>query len=262
MKTHTREAFTMRYLIFLDIDGTVLTHKGLHPRTKQSMEDAITAGHIVMLNTGRARGNIPDSFLVQLPISGLVAGLGSYILYNGEVLYSRALTDEEIVLTMRVADEYDVTMVGEGEDTCFDYHGTWYSPKGNEVTSLTDLHERFPNMRVSKVGYRHPLCTAATTALSTLFTVYNHPDYAELVPHGHSKATAMQFLQKYFSVDRDHVIAMGDSLNDVEMLQAAGVAVVMGNGHPDVKPLADMITPDACEGGVGYAIEKLVLEKK
>jgi hydroxymethylpyrimidine pyrophosphatase-like HAD family hydrolase len=58
------------------------------------------------------------------------------------------------------------------------------------------------------------------------------------------------------------VIAMGDSLNDVEMLQAAGVAVVMGNGHPDVKPLADMITPAAHEGGVGYAIEKLVLEKE
>lgn len=252
----------MKYLIFLDIDGTVLSHGGVHPRTMAAMADAIAAGHIVMLNTGRARGNIPTSFLESLPLSGLVAGLGAYIRLGETMLYSRALSDEELALTMRVADEYDVTMVGEGEDTCFDYHGTWYSPKGQEVASLEELHERFPGMRVTKVGYRHPLGDEATAKLSEKFTVYNHPDYAELVPHGHSKATAMQFLQEHFGIDRAHVIAMGDSLNDVEMLQAAGVAVVMGNGHPDVKPLADMITPAAHEGGVGYAIEKLVLEKE
>jgi hydroxymethylpyrimidine pyrophosphatase-like HAD family hydrolase len=52
---------------------------------------------------------------------------------------------------------------------------------------------------------------------------------------------------------------MGDSLNDVEMLQAAGIAVVMGDGHPDVKPLADFISIDAHLGGVGQALEELVL---
>ena len=250
----------MRYLIFLDIDGTVLSHNGLHPRTKQGMADAIAAGHIVMLNTGRAKGNIPASFLADMPISGLVAGLGSYIRYGDEVLYSRAMTDEEIALTMKVADDFDVTMVGEGEDTCFDYHGTWYSPKGNEVHSLAELHVKLPTMRVSKVGYRHPLCDAATATLSSLFTVYNHPDYAEIVTRGHSKATAMEYLQQYFGIDRSHVIAMGDSLNDIEMLNAAGIAVVMGDGHPDVLPLADFVSVAAHEGGVGQALEELVLK--
>ena len=45
----------------------------------------------------------------------------------------------------------------------------------------------------------------------------------------------------------------------VQPLQAAGIAVVMGDGHPDVKPLADFISIDAHLGGVGQALEELVL---
>jgi hydroxymethylpyrimidine pyrophosphatase-like HAD family hydrolase len=55
---------------------------------------------------------------------------------------------------------------------------------------------------------------------------------------------------------------MGDSDNDTLMLEAAGIAVVMGNGHPDVKKIADFISIDCADGGVGYAIEKLILEKE
>jgi hydroxymethylpyrimidine pyrophosphatase-like HAD family hydrolase len=72
----------------------------------------------------------------------------------------------------------------------------------------------------------------------------------------------MEFLRERFGIDKDHVIAMGDSDNDTLMLEAAGIAVVMGNGHPDVKKIADFISIDCADGGVGYAIEKLILEKE
>ena len=47
----------MKYLIFLDIDGTLLSHGGLPARTAEAIEKTVEAGHYVLINTGRSRGN-------------------------------------------------------------------------------------------------------------------------------------------------------------------------------------------------------------
>jgi len=57
-------------------------------------------------------------------------------------------------------------------------------------------------------------------------------------------------------------MACGDGLNDLAMLEAAGVAVAMGNGKPEVKEAADFITLDNEKDGVGIAIEKFALMKE
>jgi hydroxymethylpyrimidine pyrophosphatase-like HAD family hydrolase len=110
--------------------------------------------------------------------------------------------------------------------------------------------------------YVRPLTEEGTKMLEPHFAVFNHPTYSEIGLKGYSKATGMEFLRERFGIDKDHVIAMGDSDNDTLMLEAAGIAVVMGNGHPDVKKIADFISIDCADGGVGYAIEKLILEKE
>ena len=97
--------------------------------------------------------------------------------------------------------------------------------------------------------------------LDTVFAVFNHPTYAEVGLKGYSKATGMEFLRLRYGVDNDHIIAMGDSDNDKEMLSAAGIAVAMGNALQSIKEMADFVTTDCKDGGVGYAIEKLVLER-
>ena len=239
----------MKYLIFLDIDGTVLMN-GVHPRTIRGMQSALDAGHIVMLNTGRALGNIPRSLIDQLPLSGLVAGLGNYIQYGDEVLVSNAIGDEDISFAMHIADTFDHTMVCEGETHNIDYHGTWYAGAGNQMESIEDMHQKFPGFRVTKIGYRNPLCPEAVALLSERFSVWNHPDYAEMGTKGNSKATAMEYLQNYFGVDRSHVIAMGDSINDIEMLQAVGTGVAMGNAADRLKEIADDICGHVSEEGI------------
>ena len=255
----------MKYLIFLDIDGTLLTRVGVPERSQKAICRAVEEGHYVLINTGRAKGNVPVKHLSHLPLSGMVAGLGCYVEMNGEVLLSCAMSDDDVRYAMDVADELGLGLSIEGEDMLLDYHPERFDrwpPCGRSCDGLEDMHAKYPALRISKMGFTSPLPDDVAKKLQERFMLINHPTYAEFGTKGHSKATAMEFLMQRLGITRDHVIAMGDSLNDVEMLQAAGIAVVMGDGHPDVKPLADMITIDAHLGGVGQALEELVLRQE
>lgn len=255
----------MNYLIFLDIDGTLLARGGVPARTKAAIDEALRRGHLVFINTGRSKGNIPFAALGDVHLTGIVAGLGSYIEMDGEVLFSHAMTKEEIAHAMQVADEVEIGLILEGEQMLLNYCSKHVHPQWGQdrpaVEDAEDMECRYPDLRVSKISFTKPLSPEVVERLAARLGVISHPTYAEVSSKGLSKATAMDFLKDRFGIADDHVIAMGDSLNDVEMLRAAGIAVVMGDGHPDVLPLADFVSIAAHEGGVGQAIEELVLNK-
>ena len=106
----------MKYLIFLDIDGTLLSRGGVHPRTREAIARAKEEGHYVLINTGRSKGNIPTAMLGDLALCGTVAGLGSYIELNGECIFSVAMSRDDLACAMQVADELELGLVLEGED--------------------------------------------------------------------------------------------------------------------------------------------------
>ncbi len=252
----------MKYLIFLDIDGTVLSDGKIHPRTVNGIREAQKRGHMVFINTGRSMSIIPQIVIDELCPDGIVGGLGAYIRVGEEVFLSESVPKELIKLSMDVAQMLDNTVILEGENASVSFLEATYLGKENEVKSVEDIFERFPDINVEKMTYARPLTEEGTKMLEPHFEVFNHPTYSEIGLKGYSKATGMEFLREKYGVDKDHVIAMGDSDNDTLMLKAAGIAVVMGNGHPDVKKIADFISIDCADGGVGYAIEKLILEKE
>ena len=252
----------MKYLIFLDIDGTILDNGKIHPRTVDGVREAQKRGHMVFINTGRSMSIIPQIVLDKVKPDGIVGGLGAYIRVGDEVFLSESAPEKLINLSMDVAKKFNNTVILEGENASVSFLATTYLGKDHEIKSVDDIFERFPDINIEKMTYVRPLTEEGTKMLEPYFAVFNHPTYSEIGLKGYSKATGMEFLRKRYGVDKDHVIAMGDSDNDTLMLEAAGIAVVMGNGHPDVKKIADFISIDCADGGVGYAIEKLILEKE
>lgn len=74
-----------------------------------------------------------------------------------------------------------------------------------------------------------------------------------------TKGEALAYLAEYLNVPQAGVMAIGDSYNDVEMLQYAGVGVAVANAKEDVKLVADYITSESYGDGVAEALEKCVL---
>ena len=71
--------------------------------------------------------------------------------------------------------------------------------------------------------------------------VNSEPDYFEVLPPGVSKGTALQELASCLGLVLSQIVAFGDSLNDIEMLEAAGLGVALGNAHPALARRAGVV---------------------
>lgn len=81
----------------------------------------------------------------------------------------------------------------------------------------------------------------------------------ELANKAFNKGKAVERLCGFLGVSRKGTIAVGDSMNDLEMLQAVETAVCMANGSPALQKLAHMVCPPVTEDGLYHAFEKLQL---
>ena len=66
----------------------------------------------------------------------------------------------------------------------------------------------------------------------------------------------MNFLRDYWGFEKEEVLAIGDQDNDIDMIEAAGIGVAMGNGTLKLKETADFITKSIDDDGFSYAMEK------
>ena len=81
----------------------------------------------------------------------------------------------------------------------------------------------------------------------------------EIVKKGCNKGGVITFLSQYYGIPLSQTIAIGDNLNDLPMLRAAGLGVVVENGEEELKKEADFITRSCDSDGVAYVIKKFGL---
>ena len=78
----------------------------------------------------------------------------------------------------------------------------------------------------------------------------------EVSPMGETKGSALKFLCAHYGVPVESSCAVGDNLNDVSMIEAAGVGVAVGNSVQGLKDRADYVTVTNDEGAVKAVIER------
>jgi HAD superfamily hydrolase (TIGR01484 family) len=81
----------------------------------------------------------------------------------------------------------------------------------------------------------------------------------ELNKKGGNKGNGLLALAEYLGIQRDQIMACGDSDNDYSMIKAAGLGIAMDNGLETIKKIADAVTLSNDLDGVAYAIEQWVL---
>ena len=101
---------------------------------------------------------------------------------------------------------------------------------------------------------------ADASAFSVALTEYAHRDFSlvDVVRAGCSKGTALAALAERRGIRRAEVMAMGDNLNDLQMLEFAGTPVLMGNALAELKARGWRVTGTNDEAGVATAIETFI----
>ena len=82
------------------------------------------------------------------------------------------------------------------------------------------------------------------------------PFYIEVVDNGIDKGSALRDLSEQMHVSKDEIIAFGDEMNDLTMLQFAGCGVAMGNAVKPIRLIADKITASNDDDGIAVTLEK------
>lgn len=83
--------------------------------------------------------------------------------------------------------------------------------------------------------------------------------YTEITNKNVNKWTAIEYLLEKYNIKPEEVMAIGDNVNDKEMIENAGLGIVMGNSSPQMKEIADVVVADNNSDGIVEAVEKYIL---
>ena len=266
--------------IFFDIDGTLINKKGgPYKDDLEAMEKAAADGHYLFLNTGRSFSHIPDK-LRELKIwHGIAAGGGAHILlaeslasavnpdlvsakFGYKTFYHKWINSE---LLSRLCSWYlknKKQLVLEGEN---DYYVV--NPIGrsfNEhpvkiITGADDFSIKYADDLITKLTISGSIGNEEQKLLEDFFTINRFPDYVEAIIKGESKAKAISIILDIIGIEQKYSIAIGDGINDIDMISYAGLGIAMGDADERVKIAADAITGNCGESGVAEAIMRYVL---
>ena len=78
--------------------------------------------------------------------------------------------------------------------------------------------------------------------------------WLDIAPDGVNKATGLEIVRERLGIPREHVLAIGDGRNDIDMLQWAGVGIAMGQAPEEVIAVSDRVTGADVEDGVATAL--------
>jgi len=268
-------------LLAIDIDGTLLDSRGrLPPAHRDALVDATARGIQIALVTGRSfHFTAPIVDLLPIPLM-LICNNGAVVKRKtGETemrhLLSREAARHVLIETRRLEDSVAIVFDRPGERQIVFERMDWsqlnrrgYYEKNKAYIAeapgpLADVLTEDP-IQVMFNGSVEPMrqLAAALRAMpaadqfSVAVTEYEQRDFSlvDVNGAGCSKGSALARWVATRGLRADEVMAVGDNLNDVEMLDFAGIAVVMGNAAEALKSRGYLLTGTNDEGGLAAAI--------
>ena len=264
-------------LLASDLDSTMITETLSLPAVNvAAVERARNAGCHVAICSGRAT----KSLLHYEEQLGLI-GKGCYgISFNGSIVYE---TDtRKVIRDIRLGDTLGTEILERLADCGADpwvYVGDeMYVDKENEWTREYMRHTKMPytvvnsfreldgeitkvlvaNMRPNLEKIEKHFLELGDTRYNSFFSA----DFLyEFTAQDATKGKALEFLANHLDIPIAKTIAIGDNLNDVHMIQTAGLSVAVNNARHELKALADYVTQRDCgQGAVAEVIEKFILK--
>lgn len=271
-------------MIGLDLDGTVFNEeKKITPHTREVLEEAIRRGITVLPATGRPEAGLPEQFLEISGVRYALTSNGSRIidLEKKETVYEELIPWEmaqELIGTLAACPHSAWEAYYGGK--CFVDQDTYrfleepgMTPAVKEYIKKTRnlWPHLIPYMRENRIAVEklhmvfddrqeRDRMLAKLKEDSRIDASFASTFNLEIISAKSGKGNGLLALGRILGIKQEEIMACGDSWNDWDMLKKAGLAVVMENGDPETKKLADFITKSNEEDGVAWAIEQLVLE--
>jgi Cof subfamily protein (haloacid dehalogenase superfamily) len=262
-------------LFAIDVDGTLLdrSHR-LRTEVKEAVCRLSASGFEVALATARGPQAVREIVQQFNFVPWLICFSGGWI---GE-LESSTLQPRDVRLDLRIPIIAARSIVAEAlnqgvEPNVFTPESWRVRSSTEEIAEearivnlqpeisavlLSDSAEPSKIMLITRLESAGRVLPPIESSIRSVCTVtFSKPNYLEVLPLGVNKAGALATLTQSLGISLEQVAAIGDGLNDLEMLNAVGLPIAMGNAVDVLKSKAKWIVRTNDEGGVAEAAERL-----
>ncbi len=261
------------FLLVFDLDGTLLTsEQTISPKTKGILQYLASLGNVITIASGRPPRSV-KTYMDELDLKC------PFICYNGTLIdnpYDGSFTPfrrwipkevvydllshfgEDLFANMMIEDEFNQYYLKENKAYTYFFHPEDMNVhigsiidhlKGDVMTIVMEVKEEkswkeireYIDSKYEKLSVRVWL---------------DAPRFGEFFFYDTNKATSIEWLANYYHIDRAHILAFGDAMNDAQMIQYAGVSFAMKNGAEELKRIAVQTTAfDHDHEGIYYALK-------
>lgn len=263
-------------LLAMDLDGTLIGNDLLlSDRVKAAVARAQAAGVQAALATGRMfRASLP--YAQELGISTpLICYQGALVrdVRDDTVLYHQPVPLDAAKEAIAEAEQRGLVALGYVDDWCYTSKDT---PEAQFYGRHSRVQPRFVGDLRAWLSVPPTKLVIVSTAEQTdanvahfrqvfgnrLNVTKSYPLFTEIIHPEVSKGRALARLAAILGVAREEVAAIGDNLNDLDMITYAGLGIAMGNGAASVREVAAWVCPPEAEDGVAVAIEERILAEE
>lgn len=289
----------MYKLIAIDLDGTLLNSYGeVSKENKEAIKKAIEKGTEVVIASGRMKSAI-DSIAEEIGATNYIISGNGTILYdnkNNKILYQSFLKKEKVLKIIKICEEnsifYNIYTENEIIAKNLNYNVLYYNYENSkkveekqiQINIVEDIYNYVEKNDINIV--KITICDENQSIFNRIINKINQINeinvlevehmsrkriksgteeidigyyYTEIVNKDVNKWTAIKKLIEHLGIQEKDVIAIGDNVNDKEMVENAGMGVAVGRSWLEMKKIGDMFVADNNSNGVAESIDKLVL---
>lgn len=256
-------------IVFVDLDGTLKNNnQKISIRNKEIIEKLFDIGILVVFTTGRPL-NYTISLSKQFSASNYVIssnGAEIYNYFNKKIIYNSIISNEVLIKLNELIKKYNLFFIANcllksytnkdfGDpgkkiinslEDIFDEKISQLIVESYDIESMKKLKKELiniPDIKISNKS-RNP-----KDSNKILFYDITNKDV--------SKGNAIKILCDYLKIDINKTMAIGDSDNDIEMLQVSNVKIAMSNATDNLKKVANFVTLSNDQEGVAVVLEQL-----
>lgn len=251
--------FCKRYKdCFFDVDGTLvdMKKKVITPAMIETLKHLKENGIILCMATGRGPYLVPSFPGIDFDV--FLSYNASYCYTKDEVIFSNPIPKEDVKAIVENASEihrpvFLAGVEGGGANGCDKDLADYFAIAKSKVNVLDNFDfEKLMDKKVYQmmVGcYKEEYADILRDVDGARITAW-WTRAADITPANGNKGVGVRKILDYYHLDKENAIAFGDGTNDIEMLEAVGTGVAMGNATDDVKAVADAICGHVAEDGI------------
>ena len=264
--------------------------------TKQVIKNTINKGTEVIIASGRPIDSIKTIAKEIGSENYFIAGNGAliYDIKKDEIIYEKFMNKQKVLEIIKICEENSIsyniytekTIIAKGlKYNVLYYYKENLKKEENKKTNITiveDVYEYIKNLENEKF-LKITVCDETKSVFNSIIRKLRTVEdidvldvlhmsrkmikqgtedvpieyyYTEISLKDVDKWNALEYLANKMNISKDEIIAIGDNINDKEMIENAKVGIAMGQSTPVITKIADFVTLNNNEDGVAKALEK------